>query len=102
MTRPRLSVAYLLEDTALFGGVKIVLHQAELMARRGHAVTVVSKGERPSWFPLRAQFRRVPEFRPDDLPEADVTVATFWTTIPGAQEAVAAGRTRAAATPSRS
>ncbi len=87
----RLSIAYLLEDTALFGGVKIVLHQAELMARLGHRVTVVSKGERPTWFPLRAEFRRVPELSPDQLPAADVTVATFWTTI-AAAAAVRAGQ----------
>ncbi len=37
LTRKPLSVVYLLEDTALFGGVKIVLHQAELMARAATA-----------------------------------------------------------------
>jgi len=77
-------VVYLLEDTTLFGGVKIVLHQAELMARRGHDVTVVSKGERPRWFPLRTGFRQVPALEPRHLPEVDVTVATFWTTIKAA------------------
>ncbi len=81
LTHAPLSVVYLLEDTALFGGVKIVLHQAELMARRGHRVTVVSKGERPAWFPLRAGFLQVPALEPQLLPPADVTVATFWTTI---------------------
>jgi len=86
-------VVYLLEDTALFGGVKIVLHQAELMARRGHDITVVSKGERPHWFPLRAEFRQVPGFEPRHVPEADVTIATFWTTI----RAAAAARSGAAA-----
>jgi len=81
VTRPPLSVVYLLEGTALFGGVKIVLHQAELMASRGHRVTVVSKGERPGWFPLRAGFLQVPALEPQHFPPADVTVATFWTTI---------------------
>jgi len=81
VTGPPLALTYLLEDTALFGGVKIVLHQAELMARRGHRVTVVSKGERPGWFPLRASFLQVPALEPQRLPPADVTVATFWTTI---------------------
>ena len=90
MSRPLLSIVYLLEDTALFGGVKIVLHQAELMARRGHRVTVVSKGERPAWFPLRAAFVRVPALEPELLPRADVTVATFWTTV-AAAAAVASG-----------
>lgn len=84
VTRRPLAIVYLLEDTALFGGVKIVLHQAELMARRGHRVTVVSKGERPAWFPLSTQFLRVPSFDPGLLPAADVTVATFWTTIAAA------------------
>lgn len=84
MSRRPLAIVYLLEDTTLFGGVKIVLHQAELMARRGHRVTVVSKGERPAWFPLRTDFQRVPNFAPERLPEADVTVATFWTTIAAA------------------
>jgi len=81
LTHRPLSVVYLLEDTALLGGVKIVLHQAELMARRGHRVTVVSKGERPGWFPLRAGFLQVPALEPQHFPAADVTVATFWTTI---------------------
>jgi glycosyltransferase involved in cell wall biosynthesis len=81
LSRGPLSVVYLLEDTTLFGGVKIVLHQAELMARRGHEITVVSKGERPRWFPLKTGFRQVPAFEPRHLPQADVTVATFWTTI---------------------
>jgi glycosyltransferase involved in cell wall biosynthesis len=84
LTHGSLSVVYLLEDTALFGGVKIVLHQAELMARRGHRVTVVSKGERPGWFPLRAGFLQVPALEPEHFPTADVTVATFWTTIKAA------------------
>jgi glycosyltransferase involved in cell wall biosynthesis len=82
-------VVYLLEDTTLFGGVKIVLHQANLLAGRGHKVTVVSKGERPAWFPLRAEFLRVPALDPKHLLDADVTVATFWTTIRAAAAAPA-------------
>ena len=86
MRREHLSIVYLLEDTALFGGVKIALHQAELMARLGHRVTVVSKGGRPTWFPLRADFLQVPALDPGLLPRADVTVATFWTTVAAAAE----------------
>ncbi|MCU0293894.1 MAG: glycosyltransferase [Thermoanaerobaculaceae bacterium] len=82
----RFSVNYLLEDTALYGGVKIVLHQANLLARRGHTVTVVSKGERPRWIPLAARFLQVQSFTAGTLPDADVTVATFWTTIRPAHE----------------
>jgi glycosyltransferase involved in cell wall biosynthesis len=81
MNRPRLRITYLLEDTALFGGVKVVLHQANLLAKRGHRVTVVTKGPRPEWYPLRADFVQVADLRTAELPAADVTVATYWTTL---------------------
>ena len=80
-TGRRLTITYLLEDTELSGGVKVVFHQANLMASRGHRVTVVSKGCPPDWLRLAAEYRRVGAFRPADLPTSDVTVATFWTTI---------------------
>lgn len=76
-----LSIAYLLESAPLFGGVKVVLRQANLLARRGHRVMVVCPGEPPDWFPLEAELLRTPGLDPDDLPVADVTVATYWTTI---------------------
>jgi glycosyltransferase involved in cell wall biosynthesis len=79
--REPLRITYLLEDTELSGGVKVVLNQANLMAARGHCVTVVSKGAPPDWLPLRAGFSRVAAFSPRVLPRADVTVATYWTTI---------------------
>jgi glycosyltransferase involved in cell wall biosynthesis len=79
--KQKLAITYLLEDTGLFGGVKVVIHQANMLASRGHAVSVVSKGDRPDWYPLVAEFRRVADFEPASLPPADVTVATFWTTI---------------------
>jgi glycosyltransferase involved in cell wall biosynthesis len=81
MNRPRLAITYLLEDTTLFGGVKVVLHQANLMTARGHRVTVVTKGLRPAWYRLLAELVQVADFRTAELPEADVTVATYWTTL---------------------
>jgi len=83
----RLTITYLLEDTGLWGGVKVVLNQAHLMRSRGHRVTVVSKGEEPAWLRLLVDFRRVEAFEPGSLPEADVTVATYWTTIVPASRA---------------
>jgi glycosyltransferase involved in cell wall biosynthesis len=81
MDRP-LRIVYLLESTALSGGVQVVLRQAETLARRGHRVTVVSPEPAPSWYPLlRARFERS-SFR--DSPElllAEIRVATFWTTV---------------------
>jgi glycosyltransferase involved in cell wall biosynthesis len=81
VTIPALSVVYLLEDTVLFGGVKVILRQADLLADRGHQVTIVSLGQRPDWTEVRADFRTVPAFTPETVPAADVTVATHWTTI---------------------
>ncbi|MEP6768864.1 MAG: glycosyltransferase family 4 protein [Acidobacteriota bacterium] len=76
-------VAYLLESTELFGGVQIVLRQAEALARRGHRVAVVSPQPPPSWFPLvRARFERSSFRDSRELAEADVRVATFWKTVP--------------------
>lgn len=86
MSRRRLRIVYLLEDTPLFGGVKVVLQQANLLARRGHRVSIVSPGRKPDWFPLEAEFLQTPGLDPKDLPAADVTVATYWTTISKALE----------------
>lgn len=79
---PSLRVNVLLEDTALFGGVKVALHHADLLRRRGHEVTVLSPGPRPDWYPTDDGFRTVPALTSDHIPEADLHVATFWTTVP--------------------
>ena len=80
--RPKLRIAYLLESTELSGGVKVVAQQAEALARRGHRVAVVSPGAPPRWFPLsRARFERSSFRESRELAEADIRVATFWTTV---------------------
>ncbi|MBZ0114161.1 MAG: glycosyltransferase [Thermoanaerobaculia bacterium] len=78
---PRLTVNFLLEDTVLFGGVKVVLRQADLLHRLGHRARIVTPGARPAWYPLQAAFCRVASLDPDVVPAADVQVATYWTTI---------------------
>lgn len=78
-------IVYLLEDTPMFGGVKVVFRQAGLLARRGHSVAIVSPGERPGWLPVEAEFVRTRGLEPHEIPPADVTVATYWTTIAKAQ-----------------
>ncbi|MCK5377928.1 MAG: glycosyltransferase family 4 protein [Acidobacteria bacterium] len=75
------SVSYLLEDTVLFGGVKVILRQADLLAAQGHDITIVSRGPRPDWYDLKASFRQVDVFSQGTVPPSDVTVATYWTTI---------------------
>jgi glycosyltransferase involved in cell wall biosynthesis len=77
-----LRVAYLLESTELSGGAKVVLLQAEALARRGHRVTVVSPGPRPDWFDLsQAHFERSAFGDSAELARAQIRVATFWTTV---------------------
>jgi glycosyltransferase involved in cell wall biosynthesis len=78
-------VAYLLESTELSGGVKVVLMQAEALARRGHRVTVVSPQAAPGWFRLsQAHFERSAFTDSPALGSADVRVATFWKTAAAA------------------
>lgn len=77
----RLRINYLLEDTALFGGVKVVLHHANLLRRRGHQVRIVSPGRAPDWYTIECDFVTVPRLDRSTVPEADVNVATYWTTI---------------------
>jgi glycosyltransferase involved in cell wall biosynthesis len=74
-------IAYLLESTELSGGVRVALLQAESLARRGHRVTVVSPAPEPRWFSLsRARFERSSFHESRALEDAEVRVATFWTT----------------------
>jgi glycosyltransferase involved in cell wall biosynthesis len=86
-----LIINYLLEDTALFGGVKVVLHHAELLRRSGHRVTVVSPAPPPTWYPTGDGFLRVESLAPELIPVADLQIATFWTTV-GAALASPSGR----------
>jgi glycosyltransferase involved in cell wall biosynthesis len=82
-----MKIAYLLESTGFFGGVKVVLQQADALARRGHRVTVVSPEPAPEWFVLaRARFERSSYRDSAALSEADVRVATFYRTVPVALE----------------
>ncbi len=82
-----LRVVYLLESSALFGGVKVVLLQAEALARRGNRVAVVCPEPAPDWFSLtQAHYERSSFRESRELAAADVRVATFWTTVAPAVE----------------
>ncbi|MCC7398513.1 MAG: tetratricopeptide repeat protein [Planctomycetes bacterium] len=83
-------ITWLLEvSDQLWGGVKVALEDANWLHRRGHTVTVVSRSGPPPWMRLECAFRQVPDFHPERLPDADVLIGTFWTTVPWA---AAAGR----------
>lgn len=84
-------ICYLLEDTSLWGGVKVVFEQAEALRRRGHEVTILSKGDRPDWFELSVPLNRVGEFSASTIPNSDFVIATYWSTV---RQAIDAGRGR--------
>jgi glycosyltransferase involved in cell wall biosynthesis len=81
-------ITWLLETAdQLWGGVKVALEDANWLHHHGHEVTVVSRSGPPAWMRVECGFRTVQDFRPDHLPDADVVVATYWTTLPWAASA---------------
>lgn len=81
-------ITWLLEVAdQLWGGVKVALENANWQHRQGHQVTVVSRSGPPPWMQLACEFRRVQDFRSEHLPDADVLIGTYWTTVPWARSA---------------
>lgn len=85
--RDALRVTYLLADTAMSGGAKVAIQQANLLSSRGHIVTVASPGEAPGWISVRGRFRRLDSLDRPGVEDEDVVVATFWTTLEPAADA---------------
>lgn len=90
MTEP-LRIAYLLEDTAMSGGIRVQLMQADALIGRGHEVRLVTKGLPLTWRTSRAEWVYVDDFRQYDARNDDFVVGTFWLTVPPAHE-IAPGR----------
>lgn len=86
-----LKVTYLLEDTELSGGVRVVLAQADALIGRGHRVRIVTKGLPITWRSSRAEWIYVDQFRQYDASSDDFVVATFWLTVAPAHQ-MARGR----------
>lgn len=81
-------ITFLLEVAdQIWGGVKVALEDANWLSQRGHQVTVISRSGPPSWMELHCGFQQVGDFRPENLPDADVLVGTFWSTVPWAASA---------------
>lgn len=80
-----MNLLYLLADTDLSGGVRVVLAQADALIARGHRVTIATKGEPVHWRASRAEWIHLSSF--DDLKDAgpyDFVIGTFWNTVPTA------------------
>jgi glycosyltransferase involved in cell wall biosynthesis/thioredoxin-like negative regulator of GroEL len=81
-------ITWLLEVAdQLWGGVKVALEDANWLQQHGHQVTVLSRSGPPSWMKLECAFRTVQDFRPENLPDGDIVIGTFWTTVPWAASA---------------
>lgn len=80
-------LAYLIEDTDLSGGVRVVLGQADALVARGHDVTIVTKGLPVTWRRSRAEWIYVDDFSQFDARDFDFVIATFWTTVEAARNA---------------
>jgi glycosyltransferase involved in cell wall biosynthesis len=80
-------IVYLLENLEMAGGVKVVVEHAEGLAARGHEVSILTRGPAPTWISVSAPIVQVPEFRRETIPECDVLVATWYSTVAPAAEA---------------
>jgi hypothetical protein len=76
-----MNIAYLMEDTALSGGIRVQLAQADALIARGHRVRIVTKGLPLTWRSSRAEWVYVDDFKTYDARGDDFVMATFWTTL---------------------
>ena len=76
-------ITFLLEVAdQIWGGVKVALEDANWLSQRGHQVTIVSRSGPPAWMKLDCEFQQVEDFRPEHLPDGDIVIGTFWSTVP--------------------
>lgn len=75
-------IVYLAASSVICGGLRVILQQAEAVADRGYTVTIACPEPKPAWFTLRkAQWETTPFDTSRALANADIRVATFWTTV---------------------
>src|SRR5438034_9395237 len=87
-----MKIAYLLADTDLAGGIRVIVAHADALIDRGHEVTLITLGTPLTWRRSRAKWRYVRSFQEVDGAEFDFVVGTFWTTVAAAY-AIAGPRT---------
>ncbi|MBU2431838.1 MAG: hypothetical protein KKH99_14180, partial [Proteobacteria bacterium] len=80
-----MKITYLIPFSFVCGGLRVVFEQANRLQDRGHEVKIVSLQEDQGWFPLKAEFVKVPCFE-GHIPESDILIATFNTTVRPAYE----------------
>lgn len=86
-----MKVIYVLNGTALYGGVKVVFQHAQILRGLGVDAEVVSPEPAPHWFPGTEAFhRQIPELAPEQIGKADIAVGTIYYTVPIAERVVGA------------
>lgn len=78
---PRLRIAYLIEDTAIAGGIRVAAAHADVLTDLGHQVTLITKGGPLTWRETRARWLHVNSFGEARTGDYDFVVGTFWTTL---------------------
>jgi hypothetical protein len=79
-----MNIVYLMADTALSGGIRVQLAQADALIARGHRVRIVTKGLPLTWRSSAAEWVYVDDFNTYDARNDDFIIATFWTTLAAA------------------
>jgi glycosyltransferase involved in cell wall biosynthesis len=76
-----LSVAYLLEETGLSGGARVIAAHADALIARGHHAAIVTRGSELTWRASSAEWIFVDDFAAADFSRFEFVVAGFWTTV---------------------
>jgi glycosyltransferase involved in cell wall biosynthesis len=83
-----MKIVYLVASSDVSGGQRVIFQQAEALAKALHTVTLICPEAKPDWFPIRrAKWERASFSQSDSLAEADICVATYWTTVAHAVQA---------------
>ncbi|MDQ1147988.1 glycosyltransferase involved in cell wall biosynthesis [Bacillus sp. SORGH_AS 510] len=75
-----LHIVYAMTHVGICGGVKVIFEHANKLQKAGAKVTLVSHFQKPSWFPIEAEYLQVPfdlELA-KGIPNCDLIVATYW------------------------
>ena len=82
----RLRIAYLLEDTyEPWGGVEMILREAEALRERGHELTLYSHSPRPDWAEVTVRYEQLESFDRTHLEPQDILIGSFFTTVEAAR-----------------
>ncbi|HEV7506112.1 MAG TPA: glycosyltransferase family 4 protein [Thermoanaerobaculia bacterium] len=73
-------ISYVLPRPELGGGNKVIFQHARLLQEHGDEVTVLCEGPKPDWTDIDTAYVDTTAGAPN-LPEQDLVIATFWTTL---------------------